>query len=198
MVYNIEPKGKGVDMAKGSVRIGCYKLISGEWWDDWHAKPQAQYEQQDLVQKKAERLIDDDAGGEGPWIFDVCNDVSELTNLYSSTDLDKERLQLYTMLERYHGQMVPALFNLYDFDDRNANPALRNNTWAPWNCHTDSEPQEDALLTLRGREPRVKRKTEEMLEGKKSKNIISRSRKSHGGGGKDHGWSLAPSTSIAA
>ena len=147
-VYNIEPNQGGLHakgMKCGAVRLGCHKLIKGDpGAGTYDPKPQPRpsdaqptfaplpaeqvYEARQQAQKLAALPQET-----GPWLFDLCADPNERTNLYNNTVVAAVQAQLEQMLQQEHGKMVPALYNTMA-DDYRFNPSLHNGTWTWWGC----------------------------------------------------------------
>jgi len=145
LVYNIEPTGLGTKGMKcGAVRVGCHKLIKGKPGSGTY-DPQPQPRPADAVptfaplaraQAYPTAAAAEDADDDGPWLFDLCADPREATNLYNSSAAAAVRTQLEATLTRYHKLMVPALYNTKNDDWRFA-PQLNNGTWTWYGCEAE-------------------------------------------------------------
>jgi hypothetical protein len=154
MVYNIEPNGLGTKGMKcGAVRVGCHKLIKGDpgsgTYDpqppprpanatptfapisdqSYHAYAAAAA----LAAQAAEAAAAED---KGPWLFDLCADPLEKTNMYNTAAAAPVQATLEARLSHYHSLMVPAMYNTMP-DDRRFAPQLNNNTWTWFGCEAE-------------------------------------------------------------
>ena len=156
LVYNIEPNGLGTTGMKcGAVRVGCHKLIKGAPGSGtYDPQPQprpadavptfapladttyhALEEADALVVKKTEFGVT--SGGEsGAYLFDLCSDPLEKTNLYNTSAVAAVQKTLEERLAHYHSLMVPALYKTQADDWRFA-PQLHNGSWTWYGCEAD-------------------------------------------------------------
>eukprot|EP00937_MAST-01D_sp_MAST-1D-sp2_P000140 g140.t1 len=150
LVYNIEPTGKGTTGMKcGAVRLGCHKLIRGNpGAGTYDPQPQARPPSARPTFRPLPAASGGERGGEGgggaadeavesgPWLFDLCADPTERTNLFNQSSVSGAQQKLEAMLTRYHREMVPALYNTMA-DDWRFNPSLHNGTWTWFGCEAD-------------------------------------------------------------
>ncbi|XP_005093145.1 arylsulfatase B [Aplysia californica] len=108
---------------RAAVRVGDYKLITGDPGDDrWIPPP---HEEIDLMTSKEK--VTDPADTKNLWLFNVRKDPSEVIDL--SLTMPEKVVELLAVLATYNATAVPPN---YPPSDPNCDPKLHGGYWGPW------------------------------------------------------------------